>query len=442
MTQLAEDGGILPAPPLQRWRQAAARLPAASFPLLDQGIISLGTFLFNIVLARSIALSEYGHYAMALGILLLMQAASSSLIFYPLSIYAAVADDQRRRDLILSSLLLTALVCLPMTLLLGTLLWWLIDTSLLLPAFAVLAAGQLQEAVRRGLLSGLRHGTAIIGDSVRYLGQVALLAATAHWLPLHLPAALYVMAVASLLGAGIQLAQSQIGGARQLPLLPLARDFWRLGQWSLISNVLGIARTQCLPWLLGALSGPAAAGAFQIAMNIFNLTTPIVIGICNIVPQMAARALPQGCRAAWQASWPLIATGAPIILLGSTAMLIAPHAFVALFYGDAIRSDAIAAGIRMLAGGAVFAYASSAACAFLHGVNGGREGLFADLASTVVMLVLAVPLTVAYGLAGGCLALAAALAARTIFLVASIVRRLNDTAADDGPLQIRKAASR
>ncbi|KQT50683.1 hypothetical protein ASG43_05195 [Aureimonas sp. Leaf454] len=409
-------------------RRSLLRIWTGTTPLLDQGIISLSTFLFNILLARSIPLSDYGHYAMALGIILLMQTVSSSLIFYPLSIVASVADAGHRRDLVLSSLVLTAAVCLPMTLLLGALVGWLIDPALLLPSFALLAAGQLQEAVRRGLLSDLRHGTAILGDGIRYGGQVAALAAAAGMMPLSLPVALAIMAATALLGALVQSGQIGLRGARLVALAPLARAFWRLGRWSLTSNGLGIARTQCLPWLLGALSGPAAAGAYQIAMNIFNLTAPIVIGICNTVPQTAARALSGGTRAAWRASLPLIATGAPIVGLCCAAMLAFPRELVSLFYGHGVADEAIVGGIRVLAGSAAFAYAASVCCAFLHGVDGGRDGLIADLASTGVMLVLAVPMTTHYGLVGGCLALAAALAVRTACLVAAIGRRLAEPA--------------
>ena len=68
--------------------------------LLDQGVVSLGTFLLSVLLARHLAPAEYGVFALLLGMLLLAQVINSSLIFYPMSIRSAVLPALARPRLI------------------------------------------------------------------------------------------------------------------------------------------------------------------------------------------------------------------------------------------------------------------------------------------------------------------------------------------------------
>ncbi|KQT88368.1 hypothetical protein [Aurantimonas sp. Leaf443] len=408
----------------RRIEAAGARLPSASWPLVDQGVLSLGTFVFNIVLARHIALEAYGLFAMALGILLLMQAVSSSMVFYPLSIVAAAVEAPERRRLILTSLLLTLVLCLPLALVLSVLVWALISPDLLLPALFVLVAGQIQDALRRALIADFRHFAPIAGDVLRYGGQVAALMAAATLGTLSIEQAFWVMGSCALAGALVQWGQLSPLGAKLMPLRPLCAEYLHLGKWSLLSNVMGLGRVQTLPWLLALLCGTAAAGAFQIAMNIVNLSTPIVTGICNVVPQVAARALARGHHAAWRAVWPLAATGLPLIGGLSILMLAAPAALVRLFYGPLDAEPVIVEAIRIFACGSLLGYAANVACAYLHGVRGGRDGLVADVVTTAAMILLAPSLTLAAGLPGAAIALTIVLGLRGILMSAAVLSRL------------------
>ncbi len=398
--------------PAPSGRRPVLRLPAVVAPLVDQGVISAGTFLFNVLLARAIPLGDYGRFAMMIGIVSLMQAGCASLVFYPLAVRGATAEEGARRRLIVSALWLILAACVPLAAVLAGAVWWLLDGALLLPSFAALAAGQIQEAMRRGLLTGFRHGSAILGDTLSYGGQVALLLVACRSSTVTLGGALWIMAATSLLAAAVQAAQLRLGGARPLPFGRVAADFWAVGRWSLTSNLLGIARGQCLPWLLAALAGPAAAGAFQLALNLVNVVNPVVSGVCNMVPQFAARALGFGYRAAWRASWPAIGTGVPLVVGFVAVLALAPGAALSLVYGARAEPSLLVAPIRILAVAALFSYASNTACAYLHGVLGGRDALLVDVVSTLATAIMGPLLVGLDGLEGACVAFALSFAIR------------------------------
>ncbi len=55
------------------------------------------------------------------------------------------------------------------------------------------------------------------------------------------------------------------------------------------ANLLATLRMQFFPWVLAAISGTAAAANYQAASNLVQLTNPIILGLCNVIPQVSAR---------------------------------------------------------------------------------------------------------------------------------------------------------
>ncbi|MDY8108794.1 hypothetical protein U0C82_06500 [Fulvimarina sp. 2208YS6-2-32] len=399
-------------------------VPRATWTLIDQAILSIGTFLLGIVLARHISLDAYGHYALFLGVLGLMNAGTGSLIFYPMTVHATVMGARERAGLVLSTLLLTLVFCAGLAVLLGLVIWRFVDPALLVPATCVFFAGQLQEATRRGLLSAFRHRDAIVGDAISFLGQLAVLFALMQVTPLDLAMALYAISFTSLLGACVQVAQLGLAGATPAPIARTLRDFWSLGRWSLGSNILLVARGAVLPWLLAALSGPAAAGVFQLVMNIVNVMNPVTIGLSNVIPQAAARAKAEGTGSALRQAWPYMAAGLPIVGLMTLLIIAVPDLIAHLVYGEAIPDPQAVAALRIMAIAGLFGYVAAASCAYLYGTGDGRTAMIGDVATSLAALVPVYPLVLAYGLAGACLAGALAMVVRAAWMIAIIARRL------------------
>jgi O-antigen/teichoic acid export membrane protein len=85
------------------------RFNGAFWTLLDQGAISLGSFLVNVQLARQLDASEYGTFALLLGGFFLFQHFNGSFIHFPLMLRLAGGKEERSSDLVFVSLILTAL---------------------------------------------------------------------------------------------------------------------------------------------------------------------------------------------------------------------------------------------------------------------------------------------------------------------------------------------
>ncbi|WP_131195059.1 hypothetical protein [Lichenihabitans psoromatis] len=322
---------------------------------------------------------------------------------------------------------MTPLLIGPLAALLSGLVWWLVDPKLLLPTFAILVSSQIQEVMRRGLLTQFRYVSAIPGDALSYVGQAAVLGLLSRHFAMTLPVALWIMAATSLLGAATQRAQLSLKGSARLPMRPMIADFWSIGHWSLTTNGLNIARTMCLPWLLTAMAGPAAAGAFQIGMNLVNVVNPIVSGVCNVVPQIASRAMRYGYRAAWSASWPSIGVGLPLVAGFMAILLIAPSQILGLVYGTRVDVALLLIPVRILAVGSLFYYIASTVCAYLLGVLRGRDALMADGVTTLAMTLMGPVFVAVFGIDGACAALVLTFALRAgVLLVYAFIRVRSD----------------
>jgi O-antigen/teichoic acid export membrane protein len=275
-----------------------AHLTGATWTLADQAVVSLGTFAINIILARQLAPAEYGIYALIYGTLLTLQLLPGSLFYYPLSVRLSNAPPGQREALVGASILLTVIVCIPLCLILALVLILLERADLIVPVLTFFFLWQVQEAARRSLFSDFRHRDALPGDVVSYIGQAVAVFLISLSGPLSLANAIYVMAATSGIAALIQTRQVSITLPGVGDLVRMGSEFWKIGNWSLANNFVSIARIQIFPWTLAWLVGPAAVATFQAAFNVANLVNPVMIGLCNLIPQTAAKAHPQGKRQA------------------------------------------------------------------------------------------------------------------------------------------------
>jgi len=380
----------------------------ASWTLVDQGIVSLGAFLVNVQLARQLAPEDYGTYALLLGAFLGLQLFNSSLLLYPMSIRLPVAKGAEP-EVLAATTLLVATFCVPLCIVLAVGLTVFGRAELVAPALAAFVFWQLQETMRRGLLAEFRHSAAAIGDAVCYLGQVGAVAALAFSGRLTLADALAAMAAAAGLGAAIQALLLGLSFRRVADPGRTLAEFWRTGSWSLANNIVSLLRIQIFPWALAAAGGAAAAASFQAALNVVNLANPIILGLCNVIPQTAAHAQQSGGNAeAWRAARVYMLIGVPPTFGFYLVSLMAPALILSLFYGSASPYVALTLAVQILVFAWAAGYMADMTCSYLHGVDAARLALLINSLGAVSAMLLAVPLTRMYGLTGGCLSLVGA----------------------------------
>lgn len=403
-------------------------LARISWSLADQGIVSGGTFLVNVLLARGLPSAEYGVFALLFGGLLTLQIINAALLFHPLSVRLIVAREDDRGSLLSASLILLTLLSVCLGAVLSLLLASLGRSDLIPPALACFLLWQIQEGLRRGLLSGFRYRAATVGDAVSYLGQaVVVIGFTLHG-SLTLESALYSMAATSALAALVQFLQLDLNSRGQLRLRQTAVDYWSIGGgWSLGNALLLHGRTQLLLFGLAASSGAAAVASFQAAVNIVNLSNPVMLGLCNIIPQTASQASTQGSAHAWRATRAYIFLAMPPILAYSAVLLIAPEQVLSIVYGTGSEYLGMSLAVRLLVVAALVGYAADVVVSFLHGVSAVRLAFFITAIGALATAVLAVPLIGVLGVIGNCLTHIGANVARLVAARQVLVRLLGQT---------------
>lgn len=389
------------------------RIRIAFWTLSDQAIVSIGAFLSTVLLARFLPTAEYGAFGLLLSGMTTLQMMLASLVFHPLSIRRSVAIGRARARLAYASLAIGGVLCAPLVLILCGMLLLAGRADLVAPASCLFLAWQLQETLRRNLISELRFRTAAIGDAIAYLGQACAALGLGTGGHLTLEFILWAGTGLFLLAAAIQATQLSFAFTGIGRLWSLGHEFWEVGSWSLLSNAASIVRLQGTPWLLALLYGPAAVALLQGATNVVNLANPIMTGLCNVIPQAAARARAEGTTTAWHAARHFALLGAPLVVALYLLVLSVPDQLLWVIYGASSPYLTLGNEVRVLALGAAMGFATETVCAYFHGIDKARSACLTNASGALICLP-ALPLIWTQGVIGACFAIAASQSIRLL----------------------------
>ena len=285
--------------------------------------------------------------------------------------------------------------------------------NILLPACLCYLCWQAQETSRRCLLADFRYRAAVAGDGIAYVGQAMLIALLAWIDAITLPAALYMMSATFGIGAMMHASKLRYAWPDPAEARLLAHEYFSVGKWSLVNYQLVLARGQLLPWMLAAFAGTAATASLQAGLNIANMMNPIIFGIGNAIPQVAAHAhRTGGVIGAFRAAYGYVLFGLSPILLISAAGVLMPELLLRTVYGPSSPYLAAAAGLQLLMIAGVLDYVAEMISKTLLGVEAGRLASLVNVAAVGAAAVLAFALIGPLGVFGACLAL----------LIANLVR--------------------
>jgi O-antigen/teichoic acid export membrane protein len=421
-----------------------AKLPIekASWTLVDQGVVSLGNFSLNMLLARTLSAKDYGEFVLFLGAIFMLRNVDYSLISYPLSLRLCVPSDEERRSLLGNTILLAAALNLVLVVVMA------LGATLLEAGHIVLAAclcyfcWQAQETLRRFLLADFRYRAAVAGDGIAYIGQVLLVALLAWFDAITLPAALYMMSVTFGIGAVVQASNLRYAWPNVAEARLLAREYLSIGKWSFVTYQLVLCRLQLLVWSLAAFGGTAATASFQAGQNVANMMAPINLGIGNAIPQVAAHAYRAGgVIGASRAACGYVLFGfAPILLIAAAAVLM-PELLLRTAYGPSSPYLAGATALQLLALAGVLDYIAEMISKTLLGVQAGRIASVVNFVAVGAAAVLALALVGPHGVIGACVALLVANVVRAIGAVIAIVWLIVDERSREWPTRTGPAAS-
>jgi glycosyltransferase involved in cell wall biosynthesis/O-antigen/teichoic acid export membrane protein len=386
----------------------------------DQAILSLGNFLTNIFLIRSLPRTEFGEFAVLLSVILFLNNLHASLVTYPLLITACEGDENQLRRRALGAVGITLMMAVPLGLILGLTSNHIGGLSLVPWVLAAMILWQVQETVRRALMARLEHHRAILGDVISFLGQAAVVWVVARFSTITIPRAFAIIAITSAVAAAIQAIQLRLhihnGETPPLRLETQSREHWLLGRWVLLTNFVSLFTVYATPWVLFHFHGAAEVASFQAVANLLGVSNPVFTGMAGlIVPAVAKAKLEHGLHAARNAAIKYGLQGAALLTPYFGFLLIAPHFALRRLYGPDSPYLSFAGPLRMFVIIYAVFYVSQIFAGFLNGLGKSQWTFYGQALTAVVNTGVCLPMAAVYGLVGaigsGVLPVAAQLAA-------------------------------
>jgi len=257
---------------------AGAWLSKAVLAVMDQGLISGSNFVMGILLARWLSAEQYGAYALAFSIFLLLSQFYVSLLLEPMAVFGGSTYRYRQQGY------------------LGALLWMHLGTALIIFLVLGVAAGLAQGfhlggnlpgalaavtvaapcvllfwLVRRAFYLELAPAPAVLGAifyCVVVLGGVFVVYRRG-WLSAF--SAFLLMAIGALLTSVFSLLRLKphFGLRNASPgLRETWQQHWNYGRWALATSALLWMPTNVYFPVLSAFSGMAAAGELKALINL------------------------------------------------------------------------------------------------------------------------------------------------------------------------------
>lgn len=374
----------------------------------DQGLIAGSNFLLNVFLARILPTGEYGTYALAFSIFLLLATSFQALLLSP-SPVLSVTVYASRRELYLGSML-------RFTLLASALLSGVFGIAAafcarrypqagLAPAFAGLAVSTpcvlLFWLARAACYLDLEPGKSAMG-ALAYCGLLTGSLWALGETQLNVFTAFLVTALTSLV-VGLLLLRSLRPDLRRgpaaIPLAELWRESWVLGRWELSTSlVTWVTSNLCYPFSTAAL-GASYTGALRALQN---LTLPFLHGfgaaLRLAVPYASRQYQSEGRGAVARTVYAMLglAVAAALSYMGLMAVLGA-WPMQALYGG---KFNHLTPLIPVVLLSALFGCAAEAVGVGLRSMSNARGLFLAYLVAAAVYAVAGYPIARTYGFAG------------------------------------------
>jgi O-antigen/teichoic acid export membrane protein len=386
-------------------RSLASTGRSGFWALADQGIVSIGNFAINFVLAKGFAaqnrIDQNGVFGLLFELMFFLNGVQGALIIYPLTMRGAALDPRGISRLSTISMLLTFLA-IPLT---GGIVGVTasFQATLMVGIWAAVALGawQVQETTRRGLMAELRFRDAVWGDAISFLGQAIGVAALWHFNKLNLISIYQVMALTSASAAMVQSMQLKLTPATMTEVTEFAREGWTLGRWVLVGNLSAL----CTGFLYTAnfmyWAGAKDVGIAYAINNLFRLANPLMFSITTLIMPHAARSLKLGgMRAARNSFLKFTALGVLLLTPYLGFLLLFPKLSIQLVCKNDPEYTQYAYIVIIVSLSTAMIYLNQAMGAFLGGVEHSRLAMFSQIVYSASFALIGMPLTALYKFPG------------------------------------------
>jgi len=425
------------------FRQFLPWVTKGGLAVLDYGLISGSNFLLGVLLARWLAPEQYGAYALAFSIFILVAFLYQALLLEPLSVFSGTAYRNNLRGYLKTTVWIHWAISLVVCLVLGATaiaahVWWHSAVSAL--AFAGMTIATpfilIHGLGRRCFYLKLSPGPAAFG-SVFYCVLVTGGVFVIYWEGwLSSFTAFLVMGLASLVSGVVMVFQltaklEPASGTAHLP--EVLGKHWEYGKWALGTCVVGWIPNYVYIPLVSSFSGMAAAGKLRALMNFSAPLLQTFAALSMLFLPYAARV--QGEEGRHGAS--VLGRKLALLFVGAGAAYWAvliplrQPLFRLVYGGKYLESSYL---VPLFALETMFWCAALGPAILLRAMESPRSLFFANGAASVIALIFGIPATRHFGLIGVVWSM---IAANLLYLIVTCVllaRKIADMkVADTGP---------
>jgi O-antigen/teichoic acid export membrane protein len=376
-----------------------------SLALVDQGAVSCGNFLTNVMLARSLAVEQYGIFALFLDAILFLNSLQAALLIYPLTVRCAAMDDEELRHCAGTCVMLTLLMAVPLGLALAGYGFFIGAGSVAVWAVLGQTFWQCQETLRRTLLARRNYARALVGDCVSYVGQVVVLALLIFGHQADVSTAFMAMAGTSVAAALIQGFQVRARSSGLAAAVQMGKSFWFIGRWVMTANLTNLIISVCCSYALFRSHGKAAVGQYAAMANLLKIANPLFITLATmIVPAVALVGAkgerPEAIAAAWRIASGYGIRGTVLLAPFWALLLIFPAQAIALLYRGRPEYMGLETALRLLVGISMLTMINAVMGSIFNGLQRSGLSMAAQVAGAVACLIITIPMTIEFGLNG------------------------------------------
>jgi O-antigen/teichoic acid export membrane protein len=415
--------------------------------LLDQVIVSGGNFLTGILLARTLGIEEFGRFTLAWMVVLFIQSIQYGAIIAPLMSLGPNQPDKTRpayygavftHQFLFA--IVTALLALAIALGGGLIFPHWASNELILPLLAAILFSQTQDFLRRYLFTIERAHWSVIGDAIRYLGQIAALLALYTLTPIQISShlALWVLALFAAISAVAllpALGKLDWSGTR---LARTTREHWNFGKWLTGAEILEWAAGNVFIIAAGSLFGASAAGAMRACKTLLGALHILYHALLNFIPVRAAQILrDEGHSGLSRYLQRVLWVGGGATALAALTLSATPGFWVSTLFGEEYLAYAYM--IKWYGLSYLLVFVTLIMQLGLRAV--ARTGpVFGGYAASAIYSVLVVyPLLHTFGLTGALIGLVTAPMVKLFIMVPTLFSRLAEPEADRGQAPARPA---
>lgn len=378
--------------------------------LVDQAIVSLGSFLTTISLARGLEPAKYGTFVLILVTLFLLNSIQTSLIGYPLIVRGAVAKPYDFRELASNALLLSLCIAIPLSLILGIVVF-VVSSDVLLGIVSAMASlfWQLQCAFRNAFIARSQYREAIAGDTISFGLQALVIVVIVEITVVSLDAIILIIAATSCLGLFVQAYQLRLPLMDIDNLMGHAQEFWRLGRWTFLTAIVSAIIAQTFLLILATTHGSGAVAEYQAVANLLGVTHPVMLTLGNLLVPAIALAAQHGSvadarHACFRRAWPIALLLAPFFLV----LFAASSVILSIAYGSDSAYTGLVAQLRWMVIAYVFFFIATILASILNGMEHAQHTLISQIISAIAGVCIGVPLCYVFGSMGATIGVAIA----------------------------------